>query len=195
MQGDAVRITLLITGILEKLAIPYAVGGSMSSSVHGVMRATMDVDIIADLHREHIKTFLQELGDEFYSDEQMIIEAIKHQSSFNLIHLETAYKVDIFIPKDRLFDALQIKRSKAAKISSEDNCTILFTSPEDIILSKLEWYRLGGEVSDRQWRDTLGVLKLQRGKLDVRYLSEMSKNLGVADLLEKLLKTSTFKIN
>jgi hypothetical protein len=106
MTGDAVRITLLVTGILEKLAIPYAVGGSLSSSVHGVMRATMDVDIIADLRREQIPDFIQALGSAFYTDEQMISDAIEHRSSFNLIHLETAYKVDVFIHKNRLFDTL-----------------------------------------------------------------------------------------
>lgn len=188
MQGDAVRITLLITRILEKLAIPYAIGGSMSSSVHGVMRTTMDVDIIADLRKEHIQNFIQALGDDFYKDEQMIVDAIDHQSSFNLIHLKTAYKVDIFIPKNRLFDTMQIKRSRATNVSSDDDLTILVTSPEDIILSKLEWYRLGGEVSDRQWRDVLGVFHLQRDKLEIDYLRDMSKNLGVADLLEKLFE-------
>lgn len=187
MTGDAVRITLLVTGILEKLAVPYAVGGSLSSSVHGVMRATMDVDIIADLRREQIPDFIQALGSAFYTDEQMISDAIEHRSSFNLIHLETAYKVDVFIPKNRLFDTLQIQRSTLTCVSSEDDAAILVTSPEDIILAKLEWYRLGDEVSDRQWRDALGVLHIKRGTLDIEYLKDMSKNLGIADLLEKLL--------
>ena len=191
MQGDAIRMTLLVTDVLEKMGISYAVGGSMSSSVHGIMRCTMDVDIVADVQLQHIPAFVAALSKEFYADDEMIRDAIEHYSSFNLIHLETAYKVDVFIPKQRAFDQLQLERRLPSLIMTNPDKTIYVTSPEDIILSKLEWYRMGGEVSERQWRDILGVLKTRSGQLDLAYLRKLAKILKVDDLFERVLTESS----
>ena len=190
MQGDAIRMTLLVTDVFEKMGIPYAVGGSMSSSVHGIMRSTMDVDIVADMRMEHIPGFVSALSTAFYADDEMIRDAINHKSSFNLIHLETAYKVDVFIPKQRAFDQMQLERRVASLITSDPEKAIYVTSPEDIVLSKLEWYRMGGEVSDRQWRDILGVLKTKAEQLDLIYLRRWAQILKVGDLLEKVINES-----
>lgn len=190
MHGDAIRMTLLVTDVFEKMGIAYAVGGSMSSSVHGIMRSTMDVDIVADMRPEHIAGFVAELSAAFYADDEMIRDAIKHNSSFNLIHLETAYKVDVFIPKQRAFDQMQLDRRVASLITTDPDKAIYVTSPEDIVLSKLEWYRLGGEVSERQWRDVLGVLKTKAQELDLEYLRRWAKTLKVGDLLEKVMSES-----
>ena len=186
MQGDAIRMTLLVTDVLERMGISYAVGGSMSSSVHGIMRSTMDVDIVADLQLQHIPAFVAALSKEFYADDEMIRDAIEHHSSFNLIHLETAYKVDVFIPKQRVFDQLQLQRRMPSLIMTNPDRTVYVTSPEDIILSKLEWYRMGGEVSERQWRDILGVMKTRSGQLDLAYLRKLAKMLKVDDLFERI---------
>lgn len=185
MQGDAIRMTLLVTDLLEIMGVSYAVGGSMSSSVHGMMRSTMDVDIVADLRLEHIAEFIAALSGAFYADDEMIRDAINHRSSFNLIHLETAYKVDIFIPKQRAFDRMQLQRRVPTQITSNPEKSIYVTSPEDIILSKLEWYKMGSEVSDRQWQDILGVLKTKAEQLDLDYLRLWAKTLKVEDLLDK----------
>lgn len=190
MQGDAIRMTLLVTDVLERMGISYAVGGSMSSSVHGIMRSTMDVDIVADLQLQHIPAFVTALSKEFYADDEMIRDAIEHHSSFNLIHLETAYKVDVFIPKQRVFDQLQLQRRMPSLIMTNPDRTVYVTSPEDIILSKLEWYRMGGEVSERQWRDILGVMKTRSGQLDLAYLRKLAKMLKVDDLFERILAES-----
>jgi len=190
MQGDAIRMTLLVTDVLERMGISYAVGGSMSSSVHGIMRSTMDVDIVADLQLQHIPAFVAALSKEFYADDEMIRDAIEHHSSFNLIHLETAYKVDVFIPKQRVFDQLQLQRRMPSLIMTNPDRTVYVTSPEDIILSKLEWYRMGGEVSERQWRDILGVMKTRSGQLDLAYLRKLAKMLKVDDLFERILAES-----
>jgi len=190
VQGDAIRMTLLVTDVLEKMGISYAVGGSMSSSVHGIMRSTMDVDIVADLQLRHIPAFVAALSIEFYADDEMIRDAIEHHSSFNLIHLETAYKVDVFIPKQRDFDQLQLERRMPSIIQTNPDKAIYVTSPEDIILSKLEWYRMGGEVSERQWRDILGVMKTRSGQLDLAYLRKLAKMLKVDDLFERILAES-----
>jgi len=150
MQGDSIRVTLLVTNVLEKLGIPYAVGGSLSSSVHGVMRSTLDVDIIADMKPEHIQPFVAALSKDFYADDEMIRDAIEHHSSCNLIHYETSFKVDIFIPKPREFDYMQLERRQSSTITTDPEQNLFVTTPEDVVLAKLEWYRMGGEVSDRQ---------------------------------------------
>jgi hypothetical protein len=164
------------------------VGGSLSSSVHGIMRSTLDVDIVADLRLEHIRPLVAVLSPIFYADDEMMRDAITYHSSFNLIHYETAFKVDIFIPKERAFDRLQLERRIALIIATEPEQTVYVTSPEDIILSKLEWYRMGDEVSDRQWRDILGVVKTKSGQLDLAYLRHGAGELGVEDLLERALQ-------
>jgi len=188
MQNEATRITLLVTQTLERIGIPYAVGGSFASSLHGVMRSTLDVDIVADMRLEHIPPLVAALSKEFYADDEMMRDAIEHHSSFNLIHYETAFKVDIFIRKTRPFDQMQLERRKMSVIATDPEQSVYVVSPEDIILAKLEWYRMGGEVSDRQWRDILGVLKTCAGELDLDYLRQWAKELKVADLSERALR-------
>jgi hypothetical protein len=188
MQSEATRLTLLVTQTLEQNGIPYAVGGSFASSLHGVMRSTLDVDIVADMKLEHIPLLIAALSKEFYADDEMMRGAIEHSSSFNLIHYETAFKVDIFIRKSRAFDEMQLQRRTTSVITTDPEESIYVTSPEDTILAKLEWYRMGGEVSDRQWRDILGILKTRAGELDLDYLHEWAIELKVNDLLERVLK-------
>lgn len=188
MPGEATRITLQVTQTLEQMGIPYAIGGSLASSLHGVMRSTLDVDIVADMRLEHIPPLVAALSKEFYADDEMMRSAIEHHSSFNLIHYETAFKVDIFIRKTRAFDAMQLERRRTSVIATNPDQSVYVTSPEDTILAKLEWYRMGGEVSDRQWRDILGVLKTRAGDLDIEYLKKWANELRVTDLLQRALK-------
>lgn len=190
MQGDSIRVTLLVTELFEKLGIRYAVGGSLASSLHGVMRSTLDVDIVADMRLEHIKPLVASLSPEFYADNEMIRDAIERHSSFNLIHYETSFKVDVFIPKPRPFDQMQLERRTSAAITTDPERSLYVTTPEDVILSKLEWYRMGGEVSDRQWQDILGVLKTKTSGIDLDYLRHWAKQLKVNDLLERVLSES-----
>jgi hypothetical protein len=191
MPGESTRVTLLVTQTLERLGIAYAVGGSLASSLHGVMRSTLDVDIVADMRLEHIPPLVAALSKEFYADDEMMKDAIEHHSSFNLIHYETAFKVDIFIRKTRAFDQMQLERRRTSVIATDPEESVYVTSPEDVILSKLEWYRMGGEVSDRQWRDILGVLKTRAGDLDLEYLRKWASELKVSDLLDRALKESS----
>ena len=188
MPGETARIILLVTQTLERLGIPYAVGGSLASSIHGVMRSTLDVDIVADVRSEHIPALVAALTRDFYADANLMQTAIDHHSSFNLIHFETAFKVDIFVCKPRPFDHMQIARRRPAVIAVDPDQSVYLATPEDTILAKLEWYRLGGEVSDRQWRDVLGVLKTRAGDLDRDYLRQWAAELRVSDLLEKAFR-------
>lgn len=155
----------------QELSIPYYIGGSIASSVYGIARATMDVDIVADIKSEHIVFLKASLENNYYIDEDMIADAIRRKSSFNLIHLETMIKIDVFIFKEDPYhnDALQRKR-KDTLDEDDPNTEFYFSSPEDIIINKLQWYKMGNEVSERQWLDVLGVIKVQGDSLDKEYL-------------------------
>ncbi len=191
MQNEPIEVTLKVTGIFEKLDIPYLIGGSLASTLYGMVRATQDSDIIAEMRSEHIQPFIAALQDEFFIDEEMIADAVHHNSSFNIIHRKTMFKVDVFVPRPRPFQKSQFVRVQRQTFHFKTKVSANFASAEDTILSKLEWYRLGGEVSERQWRDILGVLKTREGELDLNYLHKWAKKLQVNDLLERALKESS----
>ena len=188
MLTEQIAVTLAVVDALDALGVPYAIGGSFASALHGVMRATMDADLVADLRLEHVEPLVQALDDAFYADAEMMRDAIRRQGSFNLIHLGTMFKVDVFVAKLRAFDRSQLARRQLHLLSEDPERHAYVISAEDVVLSKLEWYRMGGEVSDCQWRDVLGVLEVQGDRLDQDYLRRMSVELGVTDLLERVLE-------
>lgn len=190
LNDEPIQATMEVVKVLERLGINYVIGGSFASALHGVARATMDSDIVADFREEHVVPFIEALKTTFYVDDEMIREAIRACRSFNVIHLQSLFKVDIFVAKDREFDRLQIARRSAYLLSAERNESAYVASAEDTILAKLEWYRLGGEISDRQWTDILGVIKVQADKLDMEYLRRGAYLLNVTDLLEKALNAA-----
>ena len=185
MENEPVEVTLKVSGVFEKLGIPYLIGGSLASTLYGMVRTTQDADLVAEMRIEHVQPFVAALQDEFYVDDEMMVEAIQRNSSFNIIHRETMFKVDVFIPRPSPFLRSQLDRAQKQTFSFETEVSAKFSSPEDTILSKLEWYRMGGEVSERQWRDVLGVLKTRAGELDLDYLRKWADELHVDDLLER----------
>jgi hypothetical protein len=187
LNDEPIQVTMQVVHALEKIGIDYVIGGSLASALHGVARATMDSDIVANFREEHIAPFVEALKSTFYVDDEMIRDAIRAHRSFNIIHLQTFFKVDIFVAKEREFDRLQIARRSSYVLSSEGNQSAYVASAEDTILAKLEWYQMGDEVSDRQWKDILGVIKVQEGKLDMEYLQRGANLLKVTDLLERAL--------
>ena len=187
MLTEPIQVTLLVADAFESLGIRYFIGGSMATAVHGVARATMDVDLVVDLSEKDVPALLYTLGDDFFVDEQMIFGALQAGISFNMIHKATMFKVDIFPLKKRPFDLSQLERRIAYELASEPSRKAYIASPEDNILSKLEWYRLGGEISDRQWTDVLNVLKIQGADIDIAYLRKWAERLDLLDLLERAL--------
>jgi hypothetical protein len=178
-----------VVSAFHKIGILYYIGGSISSSIHGIPRSTMDIDIIADIKQEHVEALYLFLEPGYYIDKDMIREAIKLQSSFNIIHFDSMMKIDIFVLKKREFDREAFKRKKLDVQDIEGSRFEYFiSSPEDIILSKLEWFKMGGEVSERQWRDIIGVLKVQENNLDMEYLQKWIDRLNLSELWERLLE-------
>jgi hypothetical protein len=190
MPDEPIAVTLLVIDALDALGVPYLIGGSLASAVHGVLRATMDTDLVADLRLEHAEPLARALSGTFYVDAESIRDAILHESSFNVIHLETMFKVDVFILKKRPFHRSQMERRIAQVIATDPERTAYVATAEDTILAKLEWYRMGGGVSDRQWRDVLGVMKVQADRLDLAYLRQWAVQLNVLDLLKRALNES-----
>ncbi|MCC6443200.1 MAG: hypothetical protein IT210_07060 [Armatimonadetes bacterium] len=186
-NDDPIEVTLHVTAILEGLDIPHYIGGSLASALYGVARSTNDADIVADIAIEQIEPLLRRLGEDFYADAGAIRDAIIRKASFNLIHLETMFKVDIFILKDRPFSEAELARRIRHIATAEPERTAYFASLEDTVLSKLLWYKEGCEMSDRQWEDILGVLKVQAGRWDSGYLRRWARELAIEDLLDRAL--------
>ena len=187
-QPELIEITLKVIAIFEKLGIRYSIGGSLASSAFGIPRATMDIDIVADIKQENVPLLQECLEKEFYADMDMIREAVRRKSSFNIIHLESLYKVDIFILQEHPFDLQALARRVQKKVSEDNPQEPFFSTPEDIILNKLKWYQDGGGVSDRQWNDILGVLKVQGKNLDMPHLSEWAEKLNLSALLARAIE-------
>ncbi len=170
----------------DALAIPYFVGGSLASSLHGIWRQTSDVDLVADISPEKIEALARDLHKDFYADEEMMRSAVLHGRSFNVIHLPTAFKFDVFPALADPFQQSQMRRR--ARLSGAPlgiAGAIPAASVEDTILAKLAWYRQG--ESEQKWNDLRGIVKVKSKTLDRDYLRQWARHLQVEDLLDELL--------
>ena len=187
MNPEQSEVNLIVASAFDRLGVPYFLGGSMASSAHGVYRATNDADFIADLRLEHVKPFVEILGPAFYACEPAIHDAVFSRRSFNVIHQDTMLKVDVFVMKPDSFSASQMERRVLVPLGPTPAGSLYLASPEDTVLSKLDWYRQTGGTSDRQWNDILGVLKVQGPRLDRSYLLEWAEKLQLSALLNRAL--------
>lgn len=185
--AEPLQITQHIAQVFERLGIRYLVSGSLASSLHGIPRATHDVDIVAEIANHHVVELVKALESTFYIDGEMIRKAIQYQQSFNLIHLATMFKVDVFILKPDAISKEEMTRRQQYQISENPQDTLFIMSAEDIIIQKLFWYQLGGEISDQQWKDVLGVLQVQYNKLDYPYLEHMAEQKNILHLLKQAI--------
>jgi hypothetical protein len=186
---DAIRP---LVKAFERLGILYYIGGSIASSAYGVARATLDVDMVSELKSEHVHPLAEMLKSEYYIDEEMILDAVKRKSSFNIIHLQTMFKIDIFLKKSNPYNEEVFRRKRKENLDEEKGDAEFFiASSEDIILNKLEWFRMCGEISERQWNDVLGVIKVQGSLLDKEYLYHWAGELEITALLEKAFKEAS----
>jgi len=164
------------------------IGGSVASSLYGVARATLDVDLVADLSDADVEPFVTALADEYYIEGSTVREAVRVRGSFNIIHLGSMLKIDVFVLRDDDYEREALRRGEAHRLEGEGaSRSFRVGSPEDVILHKLAWFRSGGEVSERQWRDVQGVLAVQGDSLDTEYLARWAAHLRVSDLLVRAL--------
>ena len=175
---------------LEELRIPYMVSGSAASSLHAFVRTTQDGDLVVDLPLDQIEKFAAAFATEFYLDRASIYRSVQIGGSFNLIHFESSLKIDFFPLRKRRFSLQEFARRQPRLLLNKSSAPAYVATAEDSILSKLEWYRAGGEVSENQWKDVLGILKVQADSLDLNYLRQWAGELRVEDLLEKALQSS-----
>lgn len=175
--------------ILEQLDIAYAIGGSMASSIYGKVRFTQDADITVEPFDNQADKLFDLLKSQYYISRDAMYQALRQRRSFNIIHLESAFKIDIFIRKDTAFEKQLMTRRRTLKLSDSLEKTFSVISPEDIILLKLQWYRNSGH-SERQWDDVMGILTTQREKLDFDYMRKWSDILSINELLEKAISES-----
>lgn len=185
-QNETSKVLSDVVNILEELKISYFITGSVASGLRGQFRATNDIDIVIDLDREKIVPFHKKLEHQFFVDEEHIINSVSSGNSFNIIHIETVLKVDFFTKKDEL-QSTQLERSSSVVIPfSNPIISAKIASDEDVIISKMIWYKKGGYHSERQYRDILGVINVAGSKLDWNYIEKWSKKLELIDLYKKL---------
>ena len=172
-----------VGAILDSLDIAWVLGGSLASSIVGEPRSTMDIDIAVRLPAERVVELVDAVRGEYYVDESMALDAVARHSSFNLIHSGTGMKVDLFALGDDPLDVRQLARRERIVVDAE--VSIWVGAADDQVLRKLRWYRMGGEVSERQWRDVPAILKVQGPRISTEELLVAADPLGLADLVER----------
>ena len=191
MTRDLELAVTAVADAFDALGVDYYLAGSVISSLFGIARATADVDVVAQLRLEHVKTLVNRLADDYYVDEDAARDAVKRGSMFNVIHLGTMLKVDIYVASTAFDRSALERRQRDSLVPDEPARVFSIASAEDIILHKLRWFRDGGEVSDRQWSDILGVLRVQGASLDLEHLRLWASALGVTDLFERAWAAAT----
>jgi hypothetical protein len=186
MADDIIGVTIEVARALDDCGVVYSVGGSLASGFSGEPRFTLDIDIVVALRPDHVDPLVVRLGAAFYADADAIARAIRQHTSVNLIHLGTNIKVDLFVVGDDEPGAMQLRRRQPRQLTEDPLSVVYFHSHEDILLQKLRWFRAGGELSDRQWRDVLAIARVRGASLDRDYLARQALALGVTDLLDRL---------
>jgi hypothetical protein len=186
---DSELVTALrpVAQALEALGVPYYLGGSVASSAHGIARASLDADVVAALEPEHVDALIARLEADYYIPLNRLRSAAAQRSSCNFIHLATMFKIDLFVSKGRPYDREAAGRARSQALDvTPDAPRFPVATAEDTVLAKLEWFRLGGETSERQWWDVVGVLRVTPD-VDRAYLDHWAGTLGVSDLLSRAL--------
>jgi hypothetical protein len=189
--SDLVEALRPVANAFAALGVPYYIGGSLASSTHGIARSSLDTDVVVMLESHHVDPLIARLESAYYIPVDRLRAAAADKSSCNLIHLATMFKIDLFVSKGRPFDQCALERAQSQALDEgPDALRVPMATAEDTVLAKLEWFRRGGEISERQWWDVIGVLKVNRD-VDRSYLREWAASLGVTDLLARALMVAT----
>lgn len=180
-----------LVSLIEKVGIPYMIAGSLGSSFYGRPRATQDVDVVIDPSEEHFERFIALLDQEgYYISRDAARDALHQRTMFNVIDVAAGWKADLIVRKDRAFSRLEFQRRRSIETMGQTLCIV---SPEDAILSKLEWAQ--GRQSEVQHADALAVVVAHFEHLDLGYLRKWAKELGVEESLLRLLRDAQSKTN
>jgi hypothetical protein len=179
-------VAIRVAKALERCGVEYVIGGSVASSLMGESRATQDIDFAVALSQEHVLPLIEALGEDFSVDEEGLREAVRLGRSTNVFFLPLVTKIDFFVRGAHPFDRSELSRKLRVRPGRTDE-EVFVASPEDTILRKLVWFRAGGETSETQWRDVLGVLRVSGPRLERAYLAVWATPLGVQDLLDRAL--------
>lgn len=177
------EVAVAVGRALEKVGIDYFLGGSMASSVHGQPRLTNDLDFVVLLRPSQIEPLKAALGPDFEVDEVALLEAVRQKGSWNIFHLPTVTRIDVFIVKDGEYDAEELARRQRWEVLPGQH--LMIKSPEDSVLRKLLWFQASGEASTRQLRDVVEVLRVQGSRLSDAYLTTWARKLGISSLLDR----------
>ena len=181
---DAIDVAIAVARAVESAGGAYFIGGSLASSLQGEPRATNDVDVVVEMPLGLVRAFVRALGGDFEVDEQMLRETFLRGACCNIFYLPLLTKVDIFPLGASPFDRSEFARRQPVEVRPSGERLVLKT-PEDTVLRKLLWFREGGEVSDRQWRDVIQVLRVNAARLDAGYLETWARRLHITDLLDR----------
>jgi hypothetical protein len=181
--GEVQVAAIALGEAFEKARVRYFVGGSVASSIHGVPRFTRDLDVAVELSEAQVPSFVEAARPDFDIDEESLREEVRRGGSWNIFHVPSVLKIDLFFLRGDPFAESQLARRVAIEIAPGKK--VYFASAEDVVLRKLLWHREGNESSGQQIPDVVAILKVKRGELDADYLDHWAARLGVADLLAR----------
>jgi hypothetical protein len=186
MVPDPVRVALLVAKILETAGIRYLIGGSLASTFQGEPRSTQDVDFVVHMRDHQVDPLIRALeNSEFFFRSDAVRQARHGWRFFDLVHKKLFVKVDVYVRPEEGIHLEEMRRARKVQIGELPEDAVFLASPEDTVIQKLLWYRMGDGVSDRQWRDVVGVLKRRGPQMDDVYLDRWSRELEIADLMDR----------
>jgi hypothetical protein len=187
---SALDVALRVAAALDAVGCEYFVGGSLASSLQGEPRATNDIDLVVAMMPHRVRAFAEQLGPDFEVDQDMLRDALIRGSCANIFYLPMVTKIDLFALGPSRYDEVEFNRRRKVRVRASGE-ELFVKAPEDTVLRKLLWYREGGEVSSKQWRDIVEVLRISGAEMDQPYLTTWSEKLRVDDLLGRAQAEAT----
>ena len=185
LVGDPYSLVVELGAVFDGVGAPYYLGGGLASTLLGQWRTTHDIDVVVALAEREVPQLLAALGTAWEVDDEALLEAVRLRDSMNFFHVAPFMIVDLYVAKDEPFQ--QSVMGRRLRSQAPGGGELWISSQEDLILQKLRWYRLGGQTSERQWRDVQGVMLAWWEKLDRAYLGRWARELLIADLLQDAL--------
>ncbi len=189
---DPLDIAALVGRALDASGVPYYLTGSIAAGVLGQPRFTRDIDFVVSLRKEKLDPLARALGADFDVDQEALLEAVRRRSSWNIFHLPTMTRIDLFVLKDDAYETEKLARRRPMNLGKGRSLDVL--TAEDAILSKLLWFKSGAESDGKQLQDVIDVMRVQAGQLDDSYLDAWASKLAVGRLLERVRRGAGYQV-